>query len=259
MFEESFATYRDRPAIVCMDKTHDLTARSTPPRAHFAAWLQDRGLKRGARVAVMLPNVLQYPVAVAAIMRGGFTAVNVNPLYKPRELEFQLSDAGAEAIVVLENFADVLEEALPQTPVKHVDHRQPRRPAGRGEGHDGQSRGAAREEDGAAAQHARSGEVHRRARRRTQACLYARPTFRPDDVAFLQYTGGTTGIAKGATLLHRNLVANLLQVDAWHDTDAGDAAADRRARHPHRAAALSHLRADRVPAARRAQRWQNAC
>ncbi len=119
MFEESFAKYRDRPAIVCMDKTMTYGEVDAASRA-LAAWLQDRGLKRGARVAVMLPNVLQYPVAVAAIMRGGFTAVNVNPLYKPRELEFQLSDAGAEAIVVLENFADVLEEALPQTPVKHV-------------------------------------------------------------------------------------------------------------------------------------------
>ena len=86
----------------------------------MAAWLQGKGLKRGDRVAIMMPNVLQYPVAIAAILRAGLTAVNVNPLYKPRELEFQLNDAGAEAIIVLENFAHVLEEALPQTKVKHV-------------------------------------------------------------------------------------------------------------------------------------------
>ena len=86
----------------------------------LAAWLQGRGLKNGARVAIMMPNVLQYPVAIAAILRAGCTVVNVNPLYKPRELEFQLTDAGAEAIIVLENFAAVLQEALPNTPVKHV-------------------------------------------------------------------------------------------------------------------------------------------
>ena len=86
----------------------------------LAAWLQSRGLKRGARVAIMMPNVLQYPVAIAAILRAGCTVVNVNPLYKPRELEFQLNDAGAEAIFVLENFASVLQQALPNTPVKHV-------------------------------------------------------------------------------------------------------------------------------------------
>ena len=86
----------------------------------LAAWLQNRGLKRGARVAIMMPNVLQYPVAIAAILRAGCTVVNVNPLYKPRELEFQLTDAGAEAIIVLENFASVLQQALPNLQVKHV-------------------------------------------------------------------------------------------------------------------------------------------
>ena len=86
----------------------------------LAAWLQNRGLKRGARVAIMMPNVLQYPVAIAAILRAGCTVVNVNPLYKPRELEIQLADAGAEAIIVLENFAGVLQQALPNLQVKHV-------------------------------------------------------------------------------------------------------------------------------------------
>src|SRR5262249_13603913 len=86
----------------------------------LAAWLQSRGLKRGARVAIMMPNVPQYPVAIAAILRAGCTVVNVNPLYKPRELEFQLTDAGAEAIIVLENFASVLQQALPNLQIKHV-------------------------------------------------------------------------------------------------------------------------------------------
>ena len=93
---------------------------STQASRAFAAWLQSKGLQRGARVAIMMPNVLQYPVAIAAILRAGLTVVNVNPLYKPRELEFQLKDSGAEAIIVLENFASVLQEALPHTDVKHV-------------------------------------------------------------------------------------------------------------------------------------------
>ena len=110
---------RDREACVCMGKALTYGELDEASRA-LAAWLQSRGLKRGARVAIMMPNVLQYPVAIAAILRAGCTVVNVNPLYKPRELEFQLTDAGAEAIFVLENFASVLQQALPNTPVKHV-------------------------------------------------------------------------------------------------------------------------------------------
>src|SRR6185312_2525335 len=119
MFEESFRTYASREACACMGKSLTYADVEESSRA-LAAWLQNRGLKRGARVAIMMPNVLQYPVAIAAILRAGCTVVNVNPLYKPRELEFQLADAGAEAIIVLENFAAVLQEALPNTPVKHV-------------------------------------------------------------------------------------------------------------------------------------------
>ena len=119
MLEEGFKAYAEREACVCMGKTLTYGELDETSRA-FAAWLQSRGLKRGARVAIMMPNVLQYPVAIAAILRAGCTVVNVNPLYKPRELEFQLADAGAEAIIVLENFAAVLQQALPNTPVKHV-------------------------------------------------------------------------------------------------------------------------------------------
>ena len=215
MFEESFARFRDSPAFVCMDKVLTYGELDAASRA-FAAWLQQAGLQRGARVAIMMPNVLQFPVAVCGILRAGFTVVNVNPLYKPRELEFQLTDAGAEAIIVLENFAHVLEEALPQTPVKHVIV-----------AHMGDMLGTVK---GAVVN-----LVVRRVKKMVPA--YTLPqsiAFKdalaagramtltlaavgPDDIAFLQYTGGTTGVSKGAMLLHRNLVANLLQVNAWNE------------------------------------------
>ncbi len=132
MLEEGFKTYADREACVCMGKALTYGELDEASRA-LAGWLQSRGLKRGARVAIMMPNVLQYPVAIAAILRAGCTVVNVNPLYKPRELEFQLSDAGAEAIFVLENFAvgaaTGAAEYAGQTrrgrkPGRHARHRQ---------------------------------------------------------------------------------------------------------------------------------------
>ncbi len=119
VFEESFRAHSADDACICMGKTLTYAGLDEASRA-FASWLQSKDLQRGARIAVMMPNVLQYPVAIAAILRAGMTVVNVNPLYKPRELEFQLNDSGAEAIIVLENFASVLQEALPQTGVKHV-------------------------------------------------------------------------------------------------------------------------------------------
>jgi long-chain acyl-CoA synthetase len=215
MLDESFANFRDRRAFVCMDKALTYGEIDSASRA-LAAWLQSLGLHRGARVAVMMPNVLQYPIAVAAILRAGLTAVNVNPLYKPRELEFQLSDAGAEAIFVLENFAHVLEEALPQTPVKHVIVASMGDMLGTVKG-------------------ALVNFVVRHIKKMVPAYQLPKATrfvdaldagYRlpftpvavgPDDIAFLQYTGGTTGIAKGAMLLHRNLVANLMQVVAWNE------------------------------------------
>ena len=121
LLEESFAKFRDRKAYVCMDKAitfGDLDALSKA----LAAWLQGRGLGKGARVAIMMPNVLQYPVAVAAVLRAGFVAVNVNPLYTARELEHQLRDSGAEAVIVLENFASTLQQAVAsgKHPIRHV-------------------------------------------------------------------------------------------------------------------------------------------
>jgi long-chain acyl-CoA synthetase len=212
MFEESFKTHATAGACACMGKTLTYAGLDEASRA-FAAWLQSKGLARGARVAIMMPNMLQYPVAIAAILRAGLTVVNVNPLYKPREVEFQLNDAGVEAIIVLENFAAVLQEALPRTKVKHVV--------------------VASLGDMLGLKGAIVNLVVRRIKKMVppytlpgatlfndmlsagRRLTFAPPTIGPDDVAFLQYTGGTTGVAKGAILLHRNLIANVLQVAAW--------------------------------------------
>jgi len=213
LVEESFAKYRDHKAYVCMDKAVTFGEVDALSKA-LAAWLQGRGLKRGARVAIMMPNVLQYPVAVAAVLRAGFIAVNVNPLYTARELAHQLEDSGAEAVIVLENFAATLEQALAGTAVKHVVV------ASMGDLL-GLPRGLI------------VNFVVRRLRKMVPAfALPGHFTFNdaiaagramafvpadlgPNDAAVLQYTGGTTGVAKGATLLHRTIVANLLASEAW--------------------------------------------
>ncbi|KRB81890.1 long-chain fatty acid--CoA ligase [Duganella sp. Root198D2] len=213
LLEESFQKYASRNAFVCMDKfiTYaDLDQHSK----RLGAWLQSRGMKKGARVAVMMPNVLQYPIAIAAILRAGYTVVNVNPLYTPRELEHQLNDSGAEAIIILENFATTLEQVLPRTQVKHIIVANMGEMLGGLKGHivnfvvrnvkklvpPFSLPNAVRFKD--ALGHARSMKL-------TPVEL------RHEDVAFLQYTGGTTGVSKGATLTHRNIIANLLQMQAW--------------------------------------------
>ncbi len=119
LLEESFKKFATHNAFVCMDKTMTY-AELDQMSARLGAWLQSRGLKKGARVALMMPNVLQYPVAIAAVLRAGYTVVNVNPLYTPRELEHQMNDSGAEAIVILENFATTLQQVLAKTSIKHV-------------------------------------------------------------------------------------------------------------------------------------------
>jgi long-chain acyl-CoA synthetase len=214
MFEESFARFAAREACVCMGKALTYGELDEASRA-FAAFLQARGIERGARVALMMPNVLQYPVAIAGALRAGCTVVNVNPLYKPRELEFQLKDSGAEAIVVLENFASVLQEALPHTPVKHVVI------ASMGDML-GTMKGAL---VNAVVRHAKKlvprydipGSIRfNDAIAAGRQAGFTRVEVGGDDIAFLQYTGGTTGVAKGAILLHRNLIANVLQIDSWH-------------------------------------------
>ncbi|CAG2146824.1 Long-chain-fatty-acid--CoA ligase [Cupriavidus campinensis] len=213
LLEESFRTYADRRAFICMDRAITYGELDQLSR-HFAAWLQSRGLRPGARVAIMMPNVLQYPVVLAAVLRAGYVVVNVNPLYTPRELEHQLKDSGAEAIVILENFAATLQAVLPATPVKHVVVASMGDMLGTVKG-------------------AVVNFVVRNVKKMVPAwelphCVRfndvlaegANMTLKPvdtgpDDIAFLQYTGGTTGISKGATLLHRNIVSNVLQSEAW--------------------------------------------
>ncbi|MFT0173558.1 long-chain fatty acid--CoA ligase [Paraburkholderia mimosarum] len=212
LLEESFSEFRAKPAFACMGKT--ITYGELDQLSQrLAAWFQSRGIERGARVALMMPNVLQYPVALAAVLRAGYVVVNVNPLYTPRELEHQLKDSSAEAIVILENFAGTLSAVLANTRVKHVL--------------------VASMGDLLGAKGFIVNFVVRRVKKMVPAwnlpghvrfndalAAGARTGFRrveqtPDDVAFLQYTGGTTGVAKGATLLHRNLIANVLQSAAW--------------------------------------------
>ncbi len=214
LIDDSLQKYRDKTAYRFMGRAIGFGEIDDGSRA-LAAWLQGQGLARGDRVAIMLPNVPQYPVAVAAILRAGLVVVNVNPLYTPRELEHQLKDSGAKAIVVLENFAATLAQVIDQVPTKlvllaamgdmlglvkgalvnHVVRRvkklvpEFRLPA------------AVRFKDALSA-----------GRRMSLAAAKVGP----DDIAVLQYTGGTTGVSKGAVLLHRNLVANILQAEAWY-------------------------------------------
>jgi long-chain acyl-CoA synthetase len=224
LLEQSFRHHRSREAAVFMDQPLRFGEVDEASLA-LAAWLQARGLAPGARVALMMPNLPQYMVAIAAVLRAGYVVVNVNPLYTPRELQHQLIDSGAEAIVVLENFANTLEQVISHTAVRHVvltalgdslpwwrrtlvnfvvrhvkklvpEFRLPM-------GDDG------------------SGATPRSVMRWDQAIAEGRQrkfkhvAVAEDDVAFLQYTGGTTGVSRGATLLHRNVVANILQTEAW--------------------------------------------
>jgi long-chain acyl-CoA synthetase len=165
-------------------------------------------LAKGARVALMMPNLLQDPVCMYGILRAGFTVVNCNPLYTPRELEHQLKDSGAEAIVIVENFASVLQEVHRQDAGQARHRHQPGRHARLPQGRPGQFRRQAREEDGAGLESAGVGALQRRAGARRAARLQAGEVGH-EDIAFLQYTGGTTGVSKGAMLTHRNIIANV--------------------------------------------------
>jgi long-chain acyl-CoA synthetase len=214
VLREACDTYRQKPAFTNMGKTityDDLDALS----ANFASFLlNDLKLKKGDRIAIMLPNLLQYPVAIFGALRAGLTVVNTNPMYTARELKHQLNDAGATAIVVLDNFAATLGEVLKETPVRHVittaigdllgfpkalivnfvaKHVKKIVP-------DYDIQGTIRFNDALAAG----------ARKPAPKVDLV-----PDDIAFLQYTGGTTGVAKGAMLTHRNLIANMQMVSAW--------------------------------------------
>ncbi|MBK9237864.1 MAG: long-chain-fatty-acid--CoA ligase [Rhodoferax sp.] len=214
MMEESFKKFADKTAYSFMGKNQTYGQTDSLSEA-FGAYLQGLGLAKGDRVAVMMPNVLQYPIAVAGILRAGLVLVNVNPLYTPRELEHQLKDSGAKAIVILENFASTLEKCLAATPVKHIvlcamgDQL-------------GLLKGAlvnyvVRNKKKLVPAFSLPTAVRFNAAiAKGSSGKLKKPTIKPDDVAVLQYTGGTTGVSKGATLLQRNLVANLLQADAWN-------------------------------------------
>jgi len=213
LLEESFHTYADRRAFICMDRAMTYGELDQLSGA-FAAWLQSRGLRPGARVALMMPNVLQYPVVLAAVLRAGYVVVNVNPLYTPRELEHQLKDSGAEAIVILENFASTLQAVLAATPVKHVVVASMGDLLGTLKGAivNFVVRNVKKMVPAWELPHCvRFNDVLAEGRKMTLKPV----TTGPDDVAFLQYTGGTTGVSKGATLLHRNVVSNVLQSEAW--------------------------------------------
>jgi acyl-CoA synthetase (AMP-forming)/AMP-acid ligase II len=218
LLEESFSKHAARPVSVCLE--HWMTYRELDEHSRaLGAWLQSRGLEPGARVAIMLPNIPQFAVTMAAVLRAGYTCVNVNPLYTPRELEHQLKDSGATAIVMLENFGKTLAEVVERTPVKHVvltalgdllgpwsgpwitfavRHLAKMVPPFRLPLTEGRAVTpfATALREGAGLQ------------------LRATPQTL-DSVAFLQYTGGTTGLSKGAVLTHRNIVAAILQAEAW--------------------------------------------
>jgi long-chain acyl-CoA synthetase len=214
LLEESFRQHRASPAFSCMGKAITYGELDTLSQK-VAAWFQSKGLPRGARIAIMMPNVLQYPVVLAAVLRAGYVVVNVNPLYTPRELEHQLKDSGAQAIVLLENFAVTLQAVIANTAIQHVV--------------------VASMGDLMGAKGWVVNLVVRRVKKMVPAwslpghvkfndmlAQAARLPFEPatltqSDIAFLQYTGGTTGVAKGATLTHGNIVANVLQSAAWHE------------------------------------------
>ena len=213
MMEESFKKYADRTAYSFMGKAQSYKEVDSLSLA-FAVYLQGLGLVKGDRVAVMMPNVLQYPVAVAGILRAGLILVNVNPLYTARELEHQLKDSGAKAVVILENFANTLEKCIAATPVKHVVLCAVGDQLGLIKG--SIVNFVIRNKKKLVPAFSLPGAVRFNAAiAKGSAGALKKVAIKPDDVAVLQYTGGTTGVSKGAVLLQRNLVANLLQADAW--------------------------------------------
>jgi long-chain acyl-CoA synthetase len=222
LFNQSCEKFADNNAFTCMGKTltfRDLDALTL----QFAAYLQSElKLARGDRVAVMMPNILQYPVAIFGILRAGFTVVNCNPLYTPRELEHQLKDSGAKAIVVVENFANTLESCIVKTEVKHVITTQL-----------GDMLGFPKslivnwvikhKKKMVPAFNLPNAIKFNDALKRGASQSYVKPIIASSDIAFLQYTGGTTGVSKGAILTHRNLVANMAQVGCWTALDLKEA------------------------------------
>jgi long-chain acyl-CoA synthetase len=219
LLEESFERFRERSACIFMGRSFRFGEIDDLSRA-FAAYLQAQGLERGDRVAIMMPNVPQYPVAIAGILRAGFVVVNVNPLYTPRELAHQLKDSGAKAIVILENFAHVLQQVAAAVPSKKIviaamgDLLGPVKGA--------VVNAVVRHMKKLVPPHQLAGAVRfNDAIAQGRGSNYVPAKVGPDDIAVLQYTGGTTGVSKGAVLLHRNLVANTLQCESWYQPALG--------------------------------------
>ena len=215
LMADSFAKYANRTAYSFMGQ--DISYAQTDVKSQaLAAYFQSLGLEKGDRVAIMMPNVPQYPVAVAAILRTGLVVVNVNPLYTPRELEYQLKDSGAKAIVIIENFAVTLQKCLAETQINHVvlcamgDMLS-------------MPKGAVvnfvvRNVKSLVPDFELPGAIKfNQALSLGERATFVKPVVTSDDIAVLQYTGGTTGVSKGAVLLHRNVIANLLQSEAWND------------------------------------------
>ena len=218
LLDQSFKQFAKRDMAAFMDVHLTFEQVDELSRA-LAAWLQGRGLAKGARVALMMPNVPQYIVAIAAVLRAGYVVVNVNPLYTPRELEHQLKDSGAEVIVILENFATTLQEVVSRTSVKHIvlASMGDLLPFPKGALVNFVVRRVKKMVPAFALPNTAACKLttFKDALSQGRSAKYNRPALKPDDVAFLQYTGGTTGVSKGATLLHRNVVANILQNEAW--------------------------------------------
>jgi len=218
MFEQSFRRYADRPFSVCMERWMSYGELDRFSAA-LGAWLQGCGLKPGARVAIMLPNIPQFVVAMAAVLRAGYACVNVNPLYTARELKHQLTDSGATVVVILENFADTLAQVVAHTQVRHVVVTAMGDLLGGlyGRWITFAVRHLARMVPAHKLSQEQGCTVTRfpdaLAQGRERALEPASATL--DAIAFLQYTGGTTGLSKGAVLTHRNVVAATLQAEAW--------------------------------------------
>jgi len=212
---ESCRNFADRRAFTSMGVSLTFAELEKASR-DFAAYLQSLGLKKGARLAIMMPNVLQYPVVIMAALRAGYVIVNINALYTARELQHQLVDSGAEAIVILENFARTLQTVIKETPVRHVVVATLGDMMGL-KGH--LVNFAVRRMKKLVPAWSLPGHVpFRQAIRQGAAARFSPPEVTLDDVAFLQYTGGTTGVAKGAILLHRNVLANVMQNELWLQT-----------------------------------------
>ncbi|MBE4592515.1 long-chain-fatty-acid--CoA ligase [Vibrio navarrensis] len=215
MFEQSVQKYADQPAFMNMGSV--MTFRKLEERSRaFSAYLQNElKLKKGDRVALMMPNLLQYPVALFGVLRAGLIAVNVNPLYTPRELEHQLNDSGAKAIVIVSNFANTLEQIVDNTPVKHVVLTSLGQMLPRAKGTIVDF--VVKYVKGMVPKYDLPGAISmRKALHKGRRLQYVKPFITGDDIAFLQYTGGTTGVAKGAILTHRNMVANVMQAKGMY-------------------------------------------